>query len=232
MLVGGDAGVGKTSLVGELVRQARRRTPSCSPATPSTSPTRRRSGRCSRRCARRCGPRPDDEVGALLSQWLERLPSTRGEGPPVRLLDLLHQMIIEAGRAAAGAAGDRGPALGRPVHPRPRRVPRRRSSPTSRCWWWPPSATTPPGPNPRPRGGARRAAPPPEGDGDGAASRCPRDVWPSSSRNGRRAAATSPSWRSWSGSARRATRSSPRRRCAPCSAATRAACRPPCARSC
>ena len=39
--------------------------------------------------------RPDDEVGARLSQWLERLPSARCECPPVRLLDLLHQTIIE-----------------------------------------------------------------------------------------------------------------------------------------
>ncbi len=95
VLVGGDAGVGKTSLVGELVRQARREDAvvltgnaidiaDAPPFWPVLSALR---------AAVRS--RPDDAIGALLSQWLERLPSTRGEGPPVRLLDLLHQMIIE-----------------------------------------------------------------------------------------------------------------------------------------
>ncbi len=95
VLVGGDAGVGKTSLVGELVRQARREDAvvlvgnaidiaDAPPFWPVLSALR-----TSMRS------RPDDEVGALLSQWLDRLPSSRGEGPPVRLLDLLHQMITE-----------------------------------------------------------------------------------------------------------------------------------------
>ena len=95
VLVGGDAGVGKTSLVGELVRQARREDAvvlignavdiaDAPPFWPVLSALR---------TAMRS--RPDDEVGAMLSQWLERLPSSRGEGPPVRLLDLLHQMITD-----------------------------------------------------------------------------------------------------------------------------------------
>lgn len=95
VLVGGDAGVGKTRLVGELVRQARRAgavvltgnaidIADAPPFWPVLSALRTA-----------VRTRPDDEVGALLSQWLERLPSTRGEGPPVRLLDLLHQTITE-----------------------------------------------------------------------------------------------------------------------------------------
>src|SRR6478609_6366609 len=74
VLVGGDAGVGKTKLVGELVRQARR-----ADAVVLTA----------------VGWRPGAEVGARRAKWLGRLPSARGDGPPVRLLDLLHQMITE-----------------------------------------------------------------------------------------------------------------------------------------
>ena len=95
VLVGGDAGVGKTKLVGELVRQARRADAvvltgnaidiaDAPPFWPVLSALRTA-----------VRSRPDDEVGARLSQWLERLPSARGEGPPVRLLDLLHQTITE-----------------------------------------------------------------------------------------------------------------------------------------
>src|SRR4051794_2080193 len=95
VLVGGDAGVGKTRLVGELVRLARRADAvvlsgnaidiaDAPPFWPVLSALRTA-----------VRTRPDDEVGALLSQWLERLPSTRAEGPPVRLLDLLHQTITE-----------------------------------------------------------------------------------------------------------------------------------------
>src|SRR6478609_3631881 len=95
VLVGGDAGVGKTKLVGELVRQARRADAvvltgsaidiaDAPPFWPVLSAWRT-AGRS----------RPGDEVGALLAKWLERLPSARGDGPPVRLLDLLHQMITE-----------------------------------------------------------------------------------------------------------------------------------------
>ena len=95
VLVGGDAGVGKTKLVGELARRARRADAvvltgnaidiaDAPPFWPVLSALRTA-----------VRSRPDDEVGARLSQWLERLPSTRGEGPPVRLLDLLHQTITE-----------------------------------------------------------------------------------------------------------------------------------------
>jgi len=95
VLVGGDAGVGKTKLVGELVRQARRADAvvltgsaidiaDAPPFWPVLSALR---------TAVRA--RPDDDIGALLTKWLERLPSARGDGPPVRLLDLLHQTITE-----------------------------------------------------------------------------------------------------------------------------------------
>ncbi len=95
VLVGGDAGVGKTKLVSELVRQARRAdavvlTGSAidiadgPPFWPVLSALRTA-----------VRSRPDDDIGALLTKWLERLPSARGDGPPVRLLDLLHQTITE-----------------------------------------------------------------------------------------------------------------------------------------
>jgi len=95
VLIGGDAGVGKTKLVGELVRQARRADAvvltgsaidiaDAPPFWPVLSALRTA-----------VRSRPGDEVGALLAKWLERLPSARGDGPPVRLLDLLHQTITE-----------------------------------------------------------------------------------------------------------------------------------------
>ena len=95
VLVGGDAGVGKTKLVSELVRQARRADAvvltgsaidiaDAPPFWPVLSALRTA-----------VRSRPDDDVGALLTKWLERLPSARGDGPPVRLLDLLHQTITE-----------------------------------------------------------------------------------------------------------------------------------------
>ena len=95
VLVGGDAGVGKTKLVGELVRQARRADAvvltgsaidiaDAPPFWPVLSALRTA-----------VRSRPDDDIGALLTKWLERLPSARGDGPPVRLLDLLHQTITE-----------------------------------------------------------------------------------------------------------------------------------------
>src|SRR5689334_17675275 len=95
VLVGGDAGVGKTRLVGELVREAKRADAvvlagsaidiaDAPPFWPVLSALRTA-----------VRGRPDDEVGALLAKWLERLPTGRGDGPPVRLLDLLHQTIAE-----------------------------------------------------------------------------------------------------------------------------------------
>ena len=92
VLVGGDAGVGKTRLVGELAGRPGSAVPWSSPATPSTSPTPRRSGRCCPRSATRA-PEPDDEVAALLRQWLDT-PAARRARRRVRpcvLLDLLHQ---------------------------------------------------------------------------------------------------------------------------------------------
>src|SRR6476661_8235230 len=95
VLIGGDAGVGKTKLVGELARQARRADAvvltgsaidiaDAPPFWPVLSALRTA-----------VRSRPDDDIGALLTKWLERLPSARGDGPPVRLLDLLHQTITE-----------------------------------------------------------------------------------------------------------------------------------------
>src|SRR5947199_6752354 len=91
VLVDGNAGVGKTSLVGELVRQARRKDAvvltgnaidiaDAPPFWPVLSALRTAMQ-----------SRPDDEIGALLSLWLERLSATRGE----RLLDPLHQLVTE-----------------------------------------------------------------------------------------------------------------------------------------
>ncbi len=91
VLIGGDAGVGKTSLVGELLRQARRKDAvvltgnaidiaDAPPFWPVLSALRMA-----------VRSRLDDEIGALLSRWVERLPATRGE----RLLDLLHEMVTE-----------------------------------------------------------------------------------------------------------------------------------------
>ncbi len=120
-------GLGKTSLV-ERARPARpaARAPSLLPATRSTSPTRRRSGRCCPRSAtagargpttpRRCG------------KW-SRASRTRtarpGAGPPVVLLDLLHQLIIDLAELRPVLAGGRRPPVGRPVDPRSGRLPRR-----------------------------------------------------------------------------------------------------------
>src|SRR5690349_22945678 len=95
VLIGGDAGVGKTSLVSALARHARQKDAvvlvgtaidiaDAPPFWPVLSALRTA-----------VRGRPDDEVGALLAKWLERLPTGRGDGPPVRLLDLLHQTIAE-----------------------------------------------------------------------------------------------------------------------------------------
>jgi predicted ATPase len=95
VLVGGDAGVGKTKLVGELVRQARRADAVVLTGTAidiADAPPFWPVLSALRTAAR---SRPDDDIGALLEKWLERLPSARGDGPPVRLLDLLHQTITE-----------------------------------------------------------------------------------------------------------------------------------------
>jgi DNA-binding CsgD family transcriptional regulator/tetratricopeptide (TPR) repeat protein len=95
VLIGGDAGVGKTSLVGALMRHARQKDAVVLAGTAidiADAPPFWPVLSALRSAVR---SRPDDEIGALLSQWLERLPSTRGDGPPVRLLDVLHQMIMD-----------------------------------------------------------------------------------------------------------------------------------------
>ena len=98
MLIGGAAGIGKTTLVSELVRHTRRRKAvalvgnaidiaDAPPFWPVLSAVRNAA-----RAA------PDKETSALLRQGVTRLPHTDGEKdarPPIRLWELLHQLIID-----------------------------------------------------------------------------------------------------------------------------------------
>jgi len=99
ILVSGDAGVGKTRLVNELVQLAR---PDATilagnavdiadapPFWPVLSAIR---------AVARADP--EDDTTALIRQWLAQLPRMDGgDGPdtrpPVRLLDLLHQLVVD-----------------------------------------------------------------------------------------------------------------------------------------
>ena len=69
---------------------------------------------------------------------------TRGDGPAGAAARPPAPDDHGAGRAAAGAAGDRGPAAGPTGPPATWSPTSWRSSPTSRCWWWPPTAATAP----------------------------------------------------------------------------------------
>lgn len=98
VLVGGDAGVGKTRLVDELATLARREHTTvlsgraidiadAPPFWPMMS-------------AIRTAARADGPVGALLLGWLNSVRSTRGTGDPstwptVRMLELLHRLVME-----------------------------------------------------------------------------------------------------------------------------------------
>ena len=99
VLVAGDGGVGKTRLVEELARHARRAgavvltgsavdITDAPPFWPVLSAIRN--------AAR---AEPDTDVATLLRQWLTRLPQAGGAGPdagpPVVLLDLLHQLVVD-----------------------------------------------------------------------------------------------------------------------------------------
>ena len=173
VLVGGDAGVGKTKLVSELVRQARRADAvvltgsaidiaDAPPFWPVLSALRTA-----------VRSRPDDDIGALLDE----VAGTAALGPRRRPAGAAARPPApddhRARRAAPGAAGGRGPALGRPVHPRPGRLPRRH--PHLRA-----GAGGGHVPQrharrlPGPRRGARRAAAPPEGHGAGAGAAAAR----------------------------------------------------------
>ena len=143
LLIGGEAGVGKTRLIGEFAatRAARgragadRRLPRAGGRRAAVRAVHRDAARPRARDGRRrgrqpaagqrpghtgAGPaasrargrRPTDGAGALGEA---RGPALRGVPDPARA----------AGGAAAAGAGGRGRALGRPVKPRPARVPHR-----------------------------------------------------------------------------------------------------------
>ena len=96
VLVAGDGGVGKTRLVEELARHARRDgavvltgsavdIADAPPFWPVLSAIRN---------AARADA--DTDVATLLRQWLTRLPQAGPDaGPPVVLLDLLHQLVVD-----------------------------------------------------------------------------------------------------------------------------------------
>jgi DNA-binding CsgD family transcriptional regulator/tetratricopeptide (TPR) repeat protein len=100
VLVGGDAGVGKSSLIAELVQHARQRDAvvlvgnAIDIADPPPFWPVLSAVRGAVRAA------PDDHTAATLREWVERLPQTRdaegaGTAPPVPMLDLLTQLIME-----------------------------------------------------------------------------------------------------------------------------------------
>ncbi|MGD9528277.1 helix-turn-helix transcriptional regulator [Pseudonocardia sp.] len=100
VLVGGDAGVGKTRLVEELSERARRRDVTVITghavdieAAPPFWPVI-----CAIRAAARADPHGD--VRDLLSGWIDRLPPMDGADaaatrPAVRLLDMLHRLVVD-----------------------------------------------------------------------------------------------------------------------------------------
>ena len=95
VLVGGDAGVGKTRLVEELARHARQvgsvvlvgnavEIADAPPFWPVLSAIRNAvRGQIA------------SDTAELLRQWLIRLPQANAVGPPVVLFDLLHQLVVE-----------------------------------------------------------------------------------------------------------------------------------------
>jgi hypothetical protein len=97
VLVGGDGGVGKTRLVEELARHARQHgaviltgnavdIADAPPFWPVMS-------------AIRNAVRTEPDAATPLREWLARLPHPNGDGagvgPPVVLLDLLHQLVVD-----------------------------------------------------------------------------------------------------------------------------------------
>ena len=139
VLLSGDAGVGKTRLLDRAVpsgpparrdraRRALRRPRRGRPALPAVRrgaaaagrPAPARTGRWPRRCG----------TGPALDRLITRpgrpaaAPAADDDAARLQLFDAVAGVLGDAAEIArAAAAGDRGPALGRPVHPRPARVP-------------------------------------------------------------------------------------------------------------
>ena len=169
VLIGGEAGVGKTRLVGEVVAAARAAGVTVlHGGCVELGGEGCRSPRWSRPCARSCatwtsagrdGPRAVQESSwpASFPSWDRRPGPAPGTVPPSAATRVPGRSrggcstccwgCWNASAPNASPPGRRGPALGRPVHPRPARLP---------------------GPQPAPRPPAagddlpqRRAAPPP-----------------------------------------------------------------------
>ena len=238
VFLSGDAGVGKTRLVQELVARAEGAgapvllggasdIAESPPFWPVASALR----------ALLRSPR-GAEVRQLLAPWSDQLDELvlRSAVPAplarVQTLELLHRVVLRHGHRVRTGARRRGRAMGGPLHPRPDRLPRReprRRAPAARRDL-PDRAGR--GDHEHGRGGPHRdprahAAPPGAQHRGGA--RCPATRWRSWCGPRRPAVPISSSW---SGTGRRATPSSPRRRCAPRSRATPPACPRRCASSC
>ena len=148
VLVGGEAGVGKTRLVAELTARC------------AADGTRVLSGGCVpvgegalpyAPIVEALRPLPDElgvdavrelvgpswrELARLLPSLGEPEPGPAGQAAQARLFELLLGLLARLSRADADRPGGRGPALGRPVHPRPARLPGPQPAPrTASCWW-------------------------------------------------------------------------------------------------